>query len=191
MQAIIVDRITVVKPKLTAIIRDKGEPVSTAHTDSQDSRPPDSEMIGTGEASPWSASGTIIHSFHFANSVWAADAEIWATSTLSKVESLLPEALASVWSWTNPFSSHCRLWHYNHPIPSVRTLILEYHACSTTTLEHFHFHESSPSAKMSGGLTIPHAMQAIIVDRITVVNPKLAAIIRYKGESVMAFAANC
>jgi hypothetical protein len=55
----------------------------------------------------------------------------------------------------------------------------------TTVLEHFKSHKTPPT-KMPGGFTIAPTVQAIVVDGVAIINPKLASIIRNYAQSVMA-----
>jgi len=56
----------------------------------------------------------------------------------------------------------------------------------TTLLEHLKSHKVPPSTNMLPGLPIAPAVQAIVVDCVTIVDPQLAPIIRINAEMVMA-----
>jgi hypothetical protein len=74
-----------------------------------------------------------------------------------------------------------------HSLPSiscVRTKVPEKHASMTTMLKHFKPHHA-PSANTLDNLTISPAVQAIIVDCVSVVNPQLTPIIRDNAETIM------
>jgi hypothetical protein len=53
-----------------------------------------------------------------------------------------------------------------------------------TTFKHLKLHEMPSSTLMSVCLSVAPAMQSIIVDRVPVVNPQLAPIIRNDTESI-------
>jgi hypothetical protein len=55
----------------------------------------------------------------------------------------------------------------------------------TTMFKHLQSHEAPTSTKMLGGFAIPPAMQTVIVDRVSIVNPQLTSIIRNDAVSVM------
>jgi hypothetical protein len=55
----------------------------------------------------------------------------------------------------------------------------------TTTLEHFNPDSKRPRTKMLDGLPITPAVQAIIVNRVPIVDPQLAPIIGDNAEAVM------
>jgi hypothetical protein len=56
----------------------------------------------------------------------------------------------------------------------------------TTMFKHFNSDEV-PSANTPRSFPIAPTMQAIIVDRVTVINPKLASIVRNDAETIVAF----
>jgi hypothetical protein len=65
-------------------------------------------------------------------------------------------------------------------------MVPEEHPSVTTTLEHLEPHHIPTSAHMRPGLSIAPAMQAIVVNCVSVVDPQLASIIRDNAEVVMA-----
>ena len=112
----------------------------------------------------------------FASHVWSTPFQVLAPPALPKVEDLLPEARASARERArNPPS-----------VSSIRASVPEHHPSSTTTLKHLKLDKMPPTTQMLCGLTIPPAMQAIVINCVSIVNPQLAPIIGYKLEVVMA-----
>jgi len=56
----------------------------------------------------------------------------------------------------------------------------------TTLFKHLKPHKVPSTTLMLGGLAVAPAMQTIIVDRVPIVDPQLAAIIRDNAEAIMA-----
>jgi hypothetical protein len=103
---------------------------------------------------------------------------------LAKVERVLHEqtmAIDSPISW----SSVAARSHNMPPISSVPSSVPEKHTSMTTTLKHLKPHKSPWGANMLGNLSVAPSVQAIVVDRIPVVKPQLASIIRNYAPSVM------
>jgi hypothetical protein len=63
-------------------------------------------------------------------------------------------------------------------VSSVNTLVPEEHAGCATMLKHLQSYSAPSHTHIRPGLPIAPAVQAIIVDRKSVVDPQLAAIIR-------------
>jgi hypothetical protein len=76
----------------------------------------------------------------------------------------------------------CR--HSNDFVLSICTTVLEDHACEATTLKHFNPDSMWTLVQFTGSLLLPHTVQAIVVHCELIVNPHLAAIVRYKVEVV-------
>jgi len=64
-------------------------------------------------------------------------------------------------------------------------MVPEEHASMTTTLKHFKSYETPPCTNMLSSLSIAPAVQTIIVNCVSIVDPQLAAIIRDNTEVVM------
>ena len=71
-------------------------------------------------------------------------------------------------------------------VSGVGTPVPEMDACMATTLKHFKSDKTPWSTKMPGGLAIAPAVQTVVVDRVAIVNPQFASIIRVNAEAVMA-----
>jgi hypothetical protein len=76
--------------------------------------------------------------------------------------------------------------HHSPSVSSVGSPVPEHNPSMATLLKHFQFNEMPPTALMPVGLTISPAMQAIIVDCVSIVNPQLAAIVGQNAEAIMA-----
>jgi hypothetical protein len=114
--------------------------------------------------------------------IWSAAIQILATTTLTKVEGVLSEeamAIGDAIIWFSATGTH------NSPsVSSVRTMVSEEHAGMAPALKHFKSDQMPPSTHVWPGLSIAPAMQAIIVNCVSVVDPQLAAIIRDNAKIV-------
>jgi hypothetical protein len=184
MQAVIVDCVPVVNPQLAAIIRNDAEPVVASLEDSHAGCPTHCEVIATSKTRPSATCVAIVHCLAPACHVRAATAKILTTTALTEVEDVLPEDAATISGWRSSTASACT--HNKPSASSVETLVPEQHPCMTATLKHLKFYTMPTRAEMPVGLAIAPAMQAIIVDCVSIVNPQLASIIRDDAKSVMA-----
>jgi len=81
----------------------------------------------------------------------------------------------------------CPFCAHNSPsVSSIGTMVPEQHTGMASALKHLKSHKAPPSTNVLFGLSIPPAVQAIIVNRVFVVNPQLAPIIRKQAEVVTA-----
>ena len=76
--------------------------------------------------------------------------------------------------------------HNSPSVSGVGTSVPEQHPGVTTTLEHLESHKMPPSADMPSDLPIAPAMQAIIVNRVSIVEPQLAPIVGDDAEIIVA-----
>jgi len=95
---------------------------------------------------------------------------------LLKVEGVLHEETLPI-SGTMTTMSPATGTHNSPSISSIGSMVPEEHPSVTTTLKHFKFHKVPSGTLMLGGLPIAPAMQAIVVDCVTIVDPQLAAVI--------------
>jgi hypothetical protein len=56
----------------------------------------------------------------------------------------------------------------------------------TTMFKHFDSHQAPSTINTPRSFTITPAMQTIVVDRVTVIDPELASVIRYDAETIIA-----
>jgi hypothetical protein len=96
VQAIIVDRVTIVNPKLASIIRNKAESVMSMPVESGPSSPPSSKMIASSKTTPSATCVSVIHIMFPASHVWLATVKILAVTSLTKVKSILHEKTVAV-----------------------------------------------------------------------------------------------
>jgi hypothetical protein len=71
-------------------------------------------------------------------------------------------------------------------ISSVAAPVPEKHTGMTTMLKHLNSCEMPSSTNVPSSLPVPPAVQAIIVDRVTVIEPKFAPIIGNDAKTIMA-----
>jgi hypothetical protein len=116
--------------------------------------------------------------------VWSATIQVLATATLAKVKHVLPEKTSAI-SWAEPSTSAART-HNSPSISSIGTMVPEEHSSMPALFKHFKSHQMPPSAHVPSGHSTAPSVQAIIVDGVSIVNPKLAPIIRNELEVVTA-----
>merc|ERR1719253_2564549 len=76
--------------------------------------------------------------------------------------------------------------HNSPSLSSIGAMVPEQHTCMTPALKHLKSHEAPPSTNVLSGLPIAPAVQAVIVNGESVVDPQLAPIIRIQAEVVLA-----
>jgi len=135
MQAIVVDCVPIVEPQLAAVIGDNAEVVMPCPEDSQAASPTHCKVIASFESGPFLACVAIVNSMAPTSHVRFATVQVLATTTLTKVESILPEeAMAINCTMGNLPRALCA---YNNPfVSSIRPLVPEEHPSMTSTLEH-------------------------------------------------------
>jgi hypothetical protein len=110
--------------------------------------------------------------------------QICTPTTLAEVEGILhveTMAISGAISTRPPATSM-----YSGPsISSISTPVPQQHASMPTTFKHFKPYQTPSCMKVLGGLAVSPAMQAIVVDCVSVINPQLASIIRDDTEPVM------
>jgi len=184
VQAIIVDCVLVVDPQLAAVIGVNTETVMACLEDPQATCPAHSKVITSGKTRPFSTCVAIVHHVFPTRHVWTATVEILAPSPLTEVENVLPEETMTI-SWT--MSATTATCTHNSPsVSSVRTMVPEEHASMPALLKHLKPHQMPSSTLMPSALTIAPAVQAIIVNCVSIVEPQLAPIIRDNAEMVVA-----
>jgi hypothetical protein len=142
-------------------------------------------MITSGKARPSTTCVAIVNNLAPPGHVRSAAIQVRAPSTLTKVEDLLPEeAVAISWAMLSTTSAICT--HNSPSVPSISTMIPEEHASMATMLKHLKSHQMPPSTDVPPCLAIAPAMQAIVVDCVSIVDPQLAPIIGDNAEMVMA-----
>jgi hypothetical protein len=185
VQAIIVNCVSIVEPQLAPIIRDNAEMVMARPEDSHSACPTHSEVVFFCEPGPFAACVAIIHDMPPTSHVWFARVQVFAPTTLSKVEGVLPEETMAI-SDGVLHVAFATCAHNSPSVSSIGTSVPEQHPCMTTTLKHLQSHKTPATTKTPGGFPVAPAMQAIVIDCVPVVYPQLAAIIGDDAEPVIA-----
>ena len=123
--------------------------------------PPNSKVISSSESRPLLGCPTIVHHRHLAHHIWLTAIEILTSTTLPKPERLLFEL--APWPWL--------LLDYNHSVTCIKSPVLEDHACPATLLKELKFQRMGHRLETLVRLSCAHAMHAIIVDGIAIINP--------------------
>jgi hypothetical protein len=132
-------------------------------------------MIASSKTRPFPVCVAVVHDLDFARHIGSAAVQVLASTTLPKIVDLLLETRAT------------RLCAHNSPtIPGIWTPVSEQHPSMTSALKHLKSQSMCPSAKMLGGFSITPTMQTIVVDCISIADPKLASIIGDNAEAVVA-----
>jgi len=171
MQTIVIDCVPIVDPQFAPIIGDNAESVMASPEDPQASSPTDSKMIASGKTRPSPTCVFVVHHLAPATHVWSASVQVVAASALTKIEDLLSEdtmTIRRVTSLSSPLASRT---HNSPSVASIWTVVPEHHTSMTTMLEHLNLHEMPPAANIPPHLPIAPAMQTIIVNCVTIVNP--------------------
>ena len=116
--------------------------------------------------------------------VGSATVQVLAPAALMEVKCVLPEETMAISNPVAPGAMVCA--HKTPSVSSIGASIPEMDACMATTLKHFKSDEAPWSTKMPGGLAIAPAVQSVVVDRVAIVNPQFASIIRVNAEAVVA-----
>ena len=107
-------------------------------------------------------------------------------ASLSKVEYIFHEETMAIMDGIAGAVPSAFCTHNKPTVASIKTMVPEEHASMTTTLKHFKPYETPSTMNMFSGRSTAPAVQAIIVNRVSIVNPQLAPIIGDKLEVVMA-----
>jgi hypothetical protein len=185
VQAIIVNGVSIVKPQLAPIIGDKLEVVMARLEDSQATCPTHSEMIPAAKTRPIATSVTVVDIVFPASKVRSATIEVLTTASLAKIESIFHEQPVAISDGIVAVLAATGT-HDSPSIASVGTFVPQQHPSSTSALKHLKSHKMPPAAKTPGGLPITPAVQAVVVDCVSIVDPQLAPIIGDNAEPVMA-----
>ena len=120
-----------------------------------------------------------------ASHVWSATMQVLAPTTLTKVENVLPKEASTI-GGTVARLSLTTCTRNNPSVASVGPVVPEAHTSMTAALKHLKSHQVPPSTNLSPGSSATPAMQAIVVDCVSIVEPQLAPIIRVNLEVVTA-----
>jgi hypothetical protein len=101
--------------------------------------------------------------------------QILASTALAEVVDLLPEPSATTTACT----------HNSPSIISVGASVPEKHPGMTTTLKHLNSYCVYTSTKIFEGFPVAPTMQSVVIDRVPIADPQLAAIIGDDAETVV------
>ena len=93
MQAIIVDRVAIVKPQLAAFIKDNADPMRATPEDSQAACPTDSKVMTSGNTRPSTTCIAVVHIKLPSSQVLSAIVQVLATAALPKKGNLLEKTM--------------------------------------------------------------------------------------------------
>jgi hypothetical protein len=185
MQTIIVNCELVVNPKLATVIRDNAKAVIASLEDSQAAGPAHSEVVTSGKTRPAATCVTVVDIMFPAGHVRFAIIQPLASATLTKVEDVFPEESMTI----SGLSGHVAATTCKHNCPSVGSIITsitKLHPSMPTTLKHLKSCEMPSTTEVFGCLPVTPAMQAVVIDRVAIVQPQLASIIGDDAKTVMS-----
>ena len=111
--------------------------------------------------------------------------QVLASASLTEVEDILHEETSAICDLIRDMAS-ATCAHNTPTVASIVTPVPEQHPCMTAMLKHLKPHKMPSATQALVGLTITPAMQTIVVDRVPIVDPQVATIIRDNAESVIA-----
>jgi hypothetical protein len=137
------------------------------------------------ETRPLAARVAIVHDVLPASHIRFAAVQVLTSAPLIEVESVFPEETMAISDRIRAVAP-ATCTNNSPSIARIGTMVPEKHPSMTTTLEHLKSHKPPPSTHMWPGLSIAPAMQAIVVNCVTIVDPQLAAIIGDDAKMVVA-----
>jgi hypothetical protein len=146
-------------------------------------------VVASAETWPIATCVPIVYNRTPTSHVWLATFHIGASTTLTEIKGIFHKdtvAICGAIVTTSKATCSC----YLPSISSVNTFVPEKHACMTAMLKHFQSHHA-PSPEAPRSLPITPPVQAIIVDRVPIIYPQLASIIRNNAEAVIAKPVEC
>jgi hypothetical protein len=157
--------------------------VPTGLEDPHAASPTHSKVIIPAKTRPSTACIPVVDIMLPAGHLWPATIQVLASTSLTKVECILPEqpmAVDGAWS----LGASCA--HNAPTIPSVMTSVPPKHAGGTTMLEMLKPATMPSATKVPISFAVAPAMTAIVVDRVTIVDEQIASIIRNNAVSIVA-----
>ena len=120
----------------------------------------------------------------------SAPIEVLAAPSLTKVVDVLPEKASTISGGSATLATLATTFatgtHNNPSVSSVRAMIPEEHPSMTTTLKELKSHKTPPATNIPSGHSTAPAVQAIVVNRVSIIEPQLASIIGDELEVVTA-----
>jgi hypothetical protein len=157
--AIVIHNLVAVNPEFTAIVRLDPEMVRATVFHRQHTSPAHCKVVSHAEAWPIATRAAIPHLWDGARQTRSTTLQVLQLAALTEIESLLFETAARRFA---------RRLHYRciNMLPSVVrvwTMILEFHASSTTSLEHLESQSMGPAVVVPAAMASPHTMATIVV----------------------------
>jgi hypothetical protein len=175
MQTIVVNRVPIVEPQFAPIIGINLEVVMAGPENSHASCPAHCKVVTSMKARPIPTRVSVVDDVTPTSHVCPSVIQICTSTTLIEVESVLHEETMAV-SGTNDWSTLATCRCKGPSISGIGTSVPKVHTSMTAMLKHFNSHHA-PSTDMLGSFSIAPAVQAIIVDRIPIINPQLASVV--------------
>ena len=117
----------------------------------------------------------------------SAPIEVLAAPSLTKVVDVFPEKASTISGGSATLATTFATGTHNNPsVSSVRAMIPEEHPSITTTLKELKSHKTPPATNIPSGHSTAPAVQAIVVNRVSIIEPQLASIIGDELEVVTA-----
>jgi hypothetical protein len=152
VQAVIVDCVPVIDPKLTAIIGYNTKSIMARLENSQAACPTHSKVIASGKPRPPASGVAIIHHVLPTSHIRPAPVQVLATATLTKEICVFSEEAMAI-SGTMPTFTATRL-HDSPSISSIRAMVPEEHASMAAALKHLQSDQMPTGTHMRSGLSI-------------------------------------
>ena len=118
--------------------------------------------------------------------------EVLAATSLTKVVDVLPEKASAICGpratllAATSATAFATCTHNRPSVSSVGSMIPEEHPCMTTTLKELKSDKTPSTTNIPTGHATAPAVQAIVVNCVSIVDPQLASIIGYELEVVTA-----
>jgi hypothetical protein len=168
MQAIIVDRVSIINPQLASIIGDDTETVMAPLEKTHAGCPASGKVVMTSPTWPSPSCVPVVNNMAPASHVWPSPIQVWTPSTHAEVKRVLPEEATPVSS--SKVTTTPALCTDDHPsISGVRTTVPEEHTSMTAVFKHFK-PDHAPPTKMSGSFSVTPTVTTIVVNRVPIVN---------------------
>jgi hypothetical protein len=185
MQAIIVDCVSIVNPQFAPIVRNDAKAIMACPEDSHAACPSCSKVVASFESRPFLACVAIVNSPTPSSHVWSATVQVRAPTTLTEVVDVLSEKPSTISSTMTTLP--CTTCTRNNPtVASIRTMVPEEHASMTAVLKHLEPHQVPSGTHLPPGGSAAPAVQAIIINCVSIVQPEIAPVIGDDLEVVAA-----
>jgi hypothetical protein len=126
-------------------------------------------MIAPSKTRPSATSVAVVYHVSPPSHVWSTTIQVLASTTLAKVEGILSEEPMAISGASGGLSSASP--DNNPSVTSVRAMVPKQHPCMTTTLKELKSHKTPPCTNTPSGNTTAPAMQAIVVNCVSIVEP--------------------